>query len=128
MIVKELRRLTGLSQSKFASYFGIPVRTLQEWEQERKSPPDYVIAMMERALVCAQGRADKLHSIIKESPNNCDYCVHALKDERLSACVANDCDCIACRAADCTCKTCEKGSSFVWNKHATPTHEVAAYA
>lgn len=48
MNIKELRRSTGLSQSKFAAYFGVPVRTLQEWEQERKSPPNYVIAMMER--------------------------------------------------------------------------------
>lgn len=48
MNIKELRKATGLSQSKFAAYFGIPVRTLQEWEQERQHPPSYVIAMMER--------------------------------------------------------------------------------
>lgn len=48
MSIKELRKLTGMSQSKFAAYFGVPVRSVQEWEQGRKSPPDYVIAMMER--------------------------------------------------------------------------------
>lgn len=48
MTVKELRTLTGLSQSKFAAYFGIPVRTLQEWEQEKRTPPEYVVSMMER--------------------------------------------------------------------------------
>lgn len=48
MTVKELRTITGLSQSKFAAYFGIPVRTLQDWEQQKRTPPDYVITMMER--------------------------------------------------------------------------------
>lgn len=46
--VKLLRRSTGLSQSKFAAYFGIPVRTLQDWEQQKRTLPEYVIAMMER--------------------------------------------------------------------------------
>ena len=44
--IKELRERTGLSQSKFAAYFEIPVRTLQEWEQERRTPPDYVVKLM----------------------------------------------------------------------------------
>ncbi|MCI6676015.1 MAG: helix-turn-helix domain-containing protein [Clostridiales bacterium] len=48
MNIKELRKSTGMSQSKFAAYFGVPVRSIQEWEQERKSPPNYVSAMMER--------------------------------------------------------------------------------
>lgn len=48
MDVKSLRKSTGLSQSKFAAYFGIPVRTLQDWEQQKRTPPDYVITMMER--------------------------------------------------------------------------------
>ena len=44
--IKELRKKTGLSQSKFSSKFGIPVRTLQQWEQGISAPPDYVIRMM----------------------------------------------------------------------------------
>lgn len=48
MDVKSLRRSTGLSQSKFAAYFGIPVRTLQDWEQQKRTPPEYIITMMER--------------------------------------------------------------------------------
>lgn len=50
MTVKELRAKTGLSQSKFAAQFGIPVRTLQDWERGRFNPPPYVVAMMERIL------------------------------------------------------------------------------
>lgn len=44
--IKELRKNTGLSQSKFAAKFGIPVRTLQQWEQGISAPPDYLIRMM----------------------------------------------------------------------------------
>lgn len=44
--IKELRKKTGLSQSKFSSKFGIPVRTLQQWEQGISAPPDYVVRMM----------------------------------------------------------------------------------
>lgn len=50
MTVKELRAKTGLSQSQFAVRFGIPVRTLQEWEQGRQAPPSYVVAMMKELL------------------------------------------------------------------------------
>ncbi len=44
--IKELRKKTGLSQSKFSAKFGIPVRTLQQWEQGISTPPEYVVRMM----------------------------------------------------------------------------------
>lgn len=48
--IKELRAQTRMSQRAFAERFGIPVRTLQEWEQERREPPDYVVAMIRTIL------------------------------------------------------------------------------
>ncbi len=36
--VKEIRSKLHLSQATFAAYFGISKRTLQEWEQGRRSP------------------------------------------------------------------------------------------
>ncbi len=50
MDVKELRLQTGLSQSKFAKMFDIPVSTLKDWEQKRRNPPAYVINMMRTIL------------------------------------------------------------------------------
>lgn len=50
MNVRELRIQTGLSQSKFALKFGIPVSTLKDWEHERRNPPEYVINMMQTIL------------------------------------------------------------------------------
>lgn len=48
--VREMRLQTGLSQSKFAKMFDIPVSTLKDWEQERRNPPVYVINMMRTIL------------------------------------------------------------------------------
>lgn len=45
--IKELRESTGLSQSKFAKKFHIPIGTLQHWEQGVRKPPEYVIYMIE---------------------------------------------------------------------------------
>lgn len=39
--IKEIRVCEGLSQNAFAEKYGIPVRTLQEWEQNRSQPPAY---------------------------------------------------------------------------------------
>jgi putative transcriptional regulator len=36
--VRAARAATGLSQAQFARLLGVSVRTLQEWEQGRKSP------------------------------------------------------------------------------------------
>ena len=46
--MKDFRRETGMTQSQFATYFEIPLRTVQEWEQKRKVPPDYILKMMKR--------------------------------------------------------------------------------
>ena len=36
--VAEIREKTGLSQSRFATLLGVSVRTLQDWEQGRRTP------------------------------------------------------------------------------------------
>ena len=50
MGIRELRLQTGLSQSKFAQMFEVPVPTLKDWEQQRRNPPAYVINMMRTIL------------------------------------------------------------------------------
>ena len=44
--VRALRSKLGLSQSEFASRYGISLRTLQEWEQGRTSPDSAVRAYL----------------------------------------------------------------------------------
>lgn len=36
--VRSIREKTGLSQAEFAALLGVSVRTLQDWEQERRVP------------------------------------------------------------------------------------------
>lgn len=48
--VKRIRALSGLSQAKFASFYGIPRRTVEAWEMGDRIPPDYVLSLLERAV------------------------------------------------------------------------------
>jgi DNA-binding transcriptional regulator YiaG len=50
MDIKDLRSRANLSQSKFATAVGIPVRTIQKWEQGERVPPDYVVKLIEYFL------------------------------------------------------------------------------
>lgn len=44
--LKKIRKVLGLSQTAAAEYIGMPMRTLQEWEGGRQSPPDYVMNLV----------------------------------------------------------------------------------
>lgn len=40
--IKEARIEAGLTQETMAEKLGIPKRTIQDWEREKRIPPDYV--------------------------------------------------------------------------------------
>lgn len=46
MTIKELRASTGLTQRQFGDYFGIPLRTVQNWEGGQRACPDYLLSLM----------------------------------------------------------------------------------
>ena len=48
--IVSLRNQTGMTQSEFAKYFGIPLGSLKNWEQAHRSPPEYVINLIEKVL------------------------------------------------------------------------------
>lgn len=48
--VKEIRAMTGLSQARFADKYGIPKRTLEDWEADRRVPPAYVVNLLRRCV------------------------------------------------------------------------------
>lgn len=50
MDIKELRKLTGLSQTAFGEKYDIPMRTIQNWEKGVRVPPTYVIKLLERVV------------------------------------------------------------------------------
>jgi putative transcriptional regulator len=45
LILRETRRITGLSQAEFAKRIGTPVTTMRAWEQGRFSPPGTATAL-----------------------------------------------------------------------------------
>ena len=40
--IKELRIQTGLNRKEFSEYIGIPLRTIEDWEAGRRTPPEYI--------------------------------------------------------------------------------------
>ena len=40
--IKELRESKGMNRKEFSEYTGIPIRTLEDWEAGRRTPPEYV--------------------------------------------------------------------------------------
>lgn len=47
---KELREASGMSRKQFTEYFGIPYRTIQDWELENRKCPGYVLDLIEYKL------------------------------------------------------------------------------
>ena len=45
--IKELRESTGMNRKEFCEYFGIPYRTVTEWERDNRHAPEYVIRLLE---------------------------------------------------------------------------------
>ena len=48
--IREIRKATGLNRTAFARKYGIPMRTVENWEKEFREPPDYVLSLLERAV------------------------------------------------------------------------------
>ena len=46
----ETRTKTGMNRREFAEYFGIPYRTIQDWELGNRQMPDYLFRLMEYKL------------------------------------------------------------------------------
>ncbi len=46
IMVKELRLEMNMNRTEFCEYFGIPYRTVQDWEAGKRKLPDYVLRLM----------------------------------------------------------------------------------
>ena len=50
MNIKEMREMLGDTQESFAIRYGIPKRTIENWEENKSKPPDYVVRLLERCV------------------------------------------------------------------------------
>lgn len=61
MTFKELREASGFNQREFGEYFGIPLRTIQNWHSGQRSCPEYLLDLMryklenEGIIICQEG-------------------------------------------------------------------------
>lgn len=46
--IKAIRSSLGLTQVAFAARYGIPRRTVEDWERGLREPPEYVITMIDK--------------------------------------------------------------------------------
>ena len=44
--VKKLRAKMGMNRREFSDYYGIPYRTIQDWEAEKRELPDYLLRLL----------------------------------------------------------------------------------
>lgn len=68
MSFKELRELTGLSRAAFSREYHIPIRTIEDWESERRTPPQYVLELLEfkiRTIIVTDPSGTTLKSVGK---------------------------------------------------------------
>ena len=55
----EMRKTMGLNRREFAEYFGIPYRTVQDWELGNRQMPEYLFRLMEYKIRIEQLVKDK---------------------------------------------------------------------
>ena len=56
--MRTLRNDTGMSRKEFAEYFGIPYRTLQDWELGNRTMPEYLFRLMRYKLLMENKMVD----------------------------------------------------------------------
>ena len=47
---QEIREKAGLSRAEFSRRYGIPIRTLENWDTGVNIPPEYVLNLLERVV------------------------------------------------------------------------------
>lgn len=62
--VKAVRELLGVTQEKLGQKYGIPKRTIEDWETGKMTPPPYVVSLLERV---AEWDADIIEAYDKGS-------------------------------------------------------------
>ena len=69
--IKELRESIGMSRKELSEHTGIPVRTWEDWEAARRTPPEYIPRLISYQL--------KYEELIKNSANRIEF--EAVKNE-----------------------------------------------
>ena len=60
--IKHLRERVGMTRKEFSQHTGIPVRTLEDWEAARRTPPEYIPRLIAYQL--------KYEELLREKEND----------------------------------------------------------
>jgi putative transcriptional regulator len=58
--IRRIREALGLSQSKFATWLGVSLSSLQDWEEGRHPPTKRAIRLLQKAEASANKLKDRL--------------------------------------------------------------------
>jgi putative transcriptional regulator len=58
--IRRVREALGLSQSKFATWLGVSLSSLQDWEEGRHPPTKRAIRLLQKAEASANKLKDRL--------------------------------------------------------------------
>lgn len=50
MDITEMRNYIGVSRAEFSRRYNIPLRTLESWESEVRTPPEYILQLLEESV------------------------------------------------------------------------------
>lgn len=50
LTMRDLRKISGMTQAEFGDYFGIHLRTIQKWENNERVYPSYLVDLIEYKL------------------------------------------------------------------------------
>ncbi len=56
MTAKEIRELTGLSRAAFCRMYGIPLRTMENYEAGTREAPAWVLSLLDRVVKADTGK------------------------------------------------------------------------
>lgn len=90
--LKSLRKQFNLSQSEFAKKYGIPLRTLQKWEQQVNDPLPYLMSLIQKDIDREQyiniekyvyKSTNKFERVIRDNYQNIER-IHPIQQQRVS--------------------------------------------
>ncbi len=70
--IRKLREEAGMTRKMFCDFFGIPGRTIQDWELGVRKPPDYVVRLLPYKLMVEWDYENKRPKNLKEKKQNKD--------------------------------------------------------
>lgn len=66
MTYKEMRQLSGMTQQKFADFFGIPKRTIEDWDAGKSTCKPYLVELLAYRIINPHDDFERCHFNMKD--------------------------------------------------------------